>query len=81
LSKLTTFNPVFQLPHSALMPIKWVVSYDYGRASRQAKRQHELDAEMRLPKHQKTSDQHLSTIEEQDIKLTDDLQNDEGFTS
>jgi len=69
-----------------LMPIKWVVSYDYGRASRQAKRQHEeeqheLDAEMRLPKHQKTSDQHLSTIEEQDIKLMDDLQKDEGFTS
>ena len=77
-----------------LMPIKWVVSYDYGRASRQARKeqkeeQQERAAEMRLLRqrgvsdqllHQQgTSDQHLSTIEEQDIKLLDDLQNDDGF--
>ena len=67
-----------------LVPLKWVVSYDYGRASRQARKQQkeeqqERAAEMRILSQQGTSDQHLSTTEEQDTKLLDDLQNDEGF--
>ena len=69
-----------------LIPLKWVVSYDYGRASSQARKQQreeqqERAAEMQHLQRQEGHHQHVPIDEEQDRRLLDELQKDEGFDS
>ena len=68
-----------------LVPLSWTISYDYGQASRQARKQQQQEErqeqaeEMRHLRQQALSDHHLSTIEEQDKNLLSALEHDEGF--
>ena len=67
-----------------LLPIKWVVSYDYGIASRQARKEEEeqrrRNVEMGPVPQQGVQGHHVLVDEEQDTKLLADLQeDDEGF--
>ena len=72
-----------------LIPLKWVVSYDYGQASRAARQeqkreQKERETEflnLRSQDHSGHEDPEHVAMDDQDTKLLHDLETDPGFTS
>ena len=72
-----------------LLPLKWIVSYDYGQASRAARKeqkqeQKERETEFRNLREQVNSEyeeQENVATEEQDKKLLDELEQDPGFSA
>merc|ERR1712212_1066035 len=70
-----------------LVPLKWIVSYDYGQASRAARREQQREQQERETEFRNLREQedqayqeegNVST-EDQDTKLLDQLQQDPGF--
>ena len=70
-----------------LVPLKWIVSYDYGQASRAARREQQREQQERETEFRNLREQedqayqeegNIST-EDQDTKLLDQLQQDSGF--